>query len=530
MATLDFDGKRFWLTCLFTERALALGNKFQWHQTKKRFYTFSPAVAAKLREHATDAARIELNRKLIQITPWLSPLPPSPPGLELLPHQVEAVRFALERNRCYLALRPGLGKTPVAATIAAALSPAPVVYITPPFLVQNVLEEFKRWAPQLYADVLPTENILMVLPDVLIVRDSMLRKPGYIQLLKDVARQSPDAVLVVDEAHRAKNEDAQRTKAQANGEQFDLGFTKHVVTSLWESFSRVIFMSGTPMPNRPIELFPILSKMAGETIDFMNRYKFAEEFCAGHKGKFGWKEDGASNLPELRRRVIHPTGPFMLRMEKSLLNLPPKLEELFVLSATMTPQLASLEADIGKRYKDVEDLIKARLAQSFGTTEEKLPVATYRRLLGNEKVAPSVEYIKSLLDETDEKLLVFAYHQTVITAIAEQLAEFKPLIISGQTTMAERHKRVKEFQTNKERRIIIGNYLAMGVGFNLTAADRVIMVEFDWVPGSNIQATDRPHRIGRTEPVYVQYIVMKDSLDKLILETLMRKTRATNFI
>ncbi len=459
----------------------------------------NPVVAAKLRRKAIWSAKELKNRQPITIIPWTSPLPPDPIGLELKPYQKESVRFALARNSSYLRLDPGLGKTIVAAKIADMLSSL-LVYVCPPFMVRNVAEEFCKWSPDFFPYI--------IVPDTMLTKDSILRS------IKKFTSTFPTATIIVDEAHRFKNSKAKRTKA---------------LFSLLPLFTKKIFMSGTPMPNRPIELYPILSHAAPSTIDYMNEFKFGRRYCAGYKGDFGWDFSGASNMKELQQKVIHPSGPFMLSIRKDVLNLPPKIEELFIISANESPKLVRMGDKIGKAYSDVEDLIKQKLSSNL-KADQDLHISTYRRLLGQEKVKPSLEYIKTLLEETDENLLIFAAHIDVCGKLFEGLKPYRPSLVTGATPMGVRHKLVKDYQVNKDKRVIIGNYHALGVGFNLTKADRVLMVEYDWTPGVNDQATSRPHRIGRTKSVLVQYITFKDSLDKKVLEALLKKSRAINYI
>jgi SNF2 family DNA or RNA helicase len=151
-------------------------------------------------------------------------------------------------------------------------------------------------------------------------------------------------------------------------------------------------------------------------------------------------------------------------------------------------------------------------------------LATYRRELGNLKVEPACSYISALLSETDEVLLVFAIHKEVIKKLSERLARFKPFVVTGETPMTKRHEAVKAFQSGQSK-LFIGNIQALGVGFTLTRANRVVFVEYSWVPGDNDQASDRAHRIGQHDHVFVQYLIYKNSLDRAILETLLSKKK-----
>lgn len=523
MPVLVHDNKRFLFQCEFAERHLAKEAGFHWDDTVKKWYTSELKTAACLREYARGEAKSKIDSAFITRSPWTKPLSRVPINLSLFPHQVEAINYALSQNRCYLGLDPGLGKTIVAAIVCAELK-VPCVYICPPFLLQNVEAEFNKWAPELRICIYSSKkNMHTMYPtatcNVTLVPDSLLTRAETLDHIHLFLGGSHEAILIVDEAHRFKNPEAKRTQAL-------LG--KGKVSGIADQFVRHIYMSGTPMPNRPIELYAILAKAAPECINFMSEFQYGRRYCAGWSSPWGWDFSGASNIAELAAKVIAPRGKFMLRQKKALLNLPPKLEEVFVVSAGMSPRLSEMNAKLGEAYRDVEDLIKIKLAAKVGTDEEDLHVATYRRLLGVEKATHAVPYIESLLTETDESILVFAYHKDVITKLTEGLAAYKPIVITGATPVGERQDLVAEFQKESGPRILIGNYVACGVGFTLTKATRVIFAEFDWVPGVNAQASDRAHRIGQTEPVLVQYVAYKDSIDKAVIETLLRKQRTFN--
>ncbi len=506
MATLTHVKDLFVFRCSFAEREIPKRAAFRWDAETKTWYSYDLAAAMRLREYADSAAKSFLNRHCLQVSPWEHALPLPPEGLALLPHQTEAVQFALARNHCYLGLDPGLGKTPVAAMIARALGKR-IVYICPPFLLYNVMSEFRRWG---------AEDLIYIFPDSLLIREDTQ------DIIRRLAHGAWSYTIVIDEAHRFKNPESKRTQAL---------FGKGRVDGLVQHFERQIYMSGTPMPNRPIELFPVLSKAAPETIDHMDYFKYGLRFCAGRRTDYGWDFSGASNMAELNERVIHPKGPFMLRMKKELLNLPPKIEEVFVVSADMSPRLAQMDKGLGEQYGDVEDLIKHQLAKADGREDgAELHTATYRRLLGVEKVKATADYVKYILDESDESVIVFAYHKDVIAGLVDELKAHIPLVIDGTTKIEDRHARVKQFQESTAHRLVIANYVAGGIGFTMTKATRVLMAEFSWVPGENDQAGDRAHRIGQTKSVLVQYVVYKDSLDKAVVETLLRKRKALQYV
>ena len=496
----------------------------------KRTNTFrinNPIAAARLREYADDKATKEINRKMLHVTPWAKPLQ-TPPGLELMPYQVPVVEWMLSRNRSYSFCDPGTGKgvmAPVVAANLAASSDAPwrFCYICPPFLVENVADEFAKWAPNLFVrkfrDVPPFFNL--VKDTVLIVPDSMLLdESSYIAMLSNLFPADCKSFLFVDEAHRYKNASAGRTQELLGSE--DLREAGAV-----DLFDGVAYLSGSPLENgRPIELFPILNKSAPEVIGFANRFQFGRRYCAAHDSGFGWDFSGASNVEEFSRKL---RDRFLVRLEKKALNLPPVVEELLIVSDDMPSKLAEMDARI-LRANSVDDLMKGVIADARGVDEDVLHVSTYRKHLGLAKVPFGVEAVKYLMTETNESVLLFAHHVEVIEALEKKLSSFKPLVITGKVKNEERHARVKKFQSEAEHRLVIANTQAGGIGFTMTKASRVILLEPDWVPERNRQAIDRASRIGQTKSVFAQYVVYKDSIDKVVMESNFRKQKVINKI
>lgn len=517
---LEFVNNVFVLRCKYEERILAKTAGFKWHPVRQFWFTDSPTVAARLREKVSEETSEDvMNRILVSgystpDSPWRG----SVPNESLLyPHQIEAVKFALGKEKSYLGLDPGLGKTACAATIAQTLFEASgtfgAVYVTPPFLVRNIIAEFRKWAPRLYVDIYDSKPGGLYFGDILILPDTRL-ECVHLKPVVDRYRQKESSVIFIDEAHRFKTSSAKRTQALFGGRS---------IGGILDGFKKQVFMSGTPMPNRPIELYPVLSYAAPQAIDHATKMQFALKYCAAKETHHGWDMSGASNVQELALRVIYPTGQFMLRMKKDLIDLPPKLEQVFLLSERMSPQLTKLDTHLAK-YSSVMDMMKAQLSDG-----EDLHLATYRKLLGVKKAHAILPFISALMEETRESMIIYAYHKDAVTFLKESLAQYEPYLIDGSTSEKSRHEQVEDFQKSS-RRIFIGNYQAMGVGFTLTKATRIIFVEFDWVPGVNDQASDRAHRIGQAKSVLVQYVAYQGSVDESVINALLTKRVATKHI
>lgn len=495
---------------------------FKWYPDHKALATDSPQVAARLRQYADESAIEQIKKAFIKVKPWSGRIP-FPKGLKPLPFQPGAAQFALARDRSYLGLDPGLGKTIVSSLIMNAIGHHPVVFIVPPFLALNTKEELQKWLTWKVlcikiAGSKSTQWDRGLVENVLIVPDSLIADPmgDHMKLYEaiDSMKALGDATLFVDEAHRYKTLDAQRT---------------HGLFRIANGFARTVFLSGTPMPNRPMELYAVLSRFAAETIDFKSHRQFGLRYCAGYYDGYGYDFSGASNVKELAGKV---RGTFMLRLRKKdvLRDLPPKTEELIFIAENAPPKMAAVEQKQFPKHSP-EDLMRKQFAYQDAQGEDvDAPLATYRRKLGLAKAPLAIAFLKDLLDECDESVIVFAEHTEVIARLTKGLAKYNPAVITGKVHKDKRQGIVKDFQRDKKKRVFIGNIRACGVGFNITKASRVVFAEFSWVPGDNDQATDRTHRIGQERPVHVQYLVFKNSIDRAVMETNLRKRKTTNVL
>lgn len=478
----------------FSDREVLKKAGFLWYPEHKHWATDSPQVAARLRVHCDSNAKTKIDRSLIRVAPWSGRIP-CPKGLWPKKFQTLAAHYALSRNRSYLALDPGLGKTIIEALIINALDPlTPIIVINPPGLCLNTERELLKWCP----DRVRGESGEFWLNKIWIYPDSMIADPlGKHQGLIDQMTALGDAVLFVDEAQRFSNPESKRTQA---------------LFRIAERFEKIIFMSGTPMRKRPIELWPILSRFAGETIGFMSHGQYGFSYCAAYFDDFGHlNTEGHCNTPALFDRIKEK---FMLRIKKEnvLPELPPKTREIVFLDEGTTPiKVTAYEREHLKKLSP-KDCLRFKITQSPA-------LATYRRLLGRFKLKASLSFIRDILDGGDEYLLVLAEHREVIEGLEKGLAEWKPIVITGKQSKEEKQNRVNAFQA-KQSRLVIANTLVM-VGYTLTQATRVIEVEAPWVPADSDQATDRAHRIGQKHPVFVQTLVFKNSLDARILNSQM---------
>ena len=118
-----------------------------------------------------------------------------------------------------------------------------------------------------------------------------------------------------------------------------------------------------------------------------------------------------------------------------------------------------------------------------------------------------------------EKSIIFYSHPNVAFWIAEalELLAIRFLIYSNTLTVARRATYLATFNQKDEFRVLLMDLKQAAHGLHVAAASRVYIVEPVWQPGIESQAIKRAHRIGQTRPVYVETLVLRDTLEDRML-------------
>jgi SWI/SNF-related matrix-associated actin-dependent regulator of chromatin subfamily A-like protein 1 len=419
----------------------------------------------------------------------------SPHGREPLPFQRGGVAYALgalsRRGACLIGDDMGLGKTIQALCIANMTAAKHTLVVCPASVRINWKREADKW--------------LLYSRYKIVGYEEAVRHPERIRGTWDQ--------VVFDEAQYLKTFDAKRTEAC---------FSVKARNRL--------FLSGTPVVNRPIELWPILNNIDPQ--QWPCRHEFGLNYCQAfpqrkytRKGVITeWNYKGATNLVALQHWLR--SNIMVRRLKKDVLkDLPPKTRQLIELPSTYARATGNLLAQVRKIWAAKRSTLSegsvSAMAKGEAVTQETMAKIRHEQAL--DKVPAVAAHVRDVLDSTD-KVIVFCHHRDVAALLMQELAAFKPVKLIGGMTDKAKQASQDAFQLG-DARVFIGQIEAAGTGITLTAANVVIFAELDWVPGRMSQCEDRAYRIGQTLPVTVQHIVLANSLDVLISKTLMRKQR-----
>lgn len=442
--------------------------------------------------------------------------------IELFPYQHQGADWLTKAKFRLLADDMRLGKTAQTITAADAIDAKTITVLCPAVARINWEREFNKFSTK-------PRSISVILSN----KD--LKNAGDVRICSyDLAGKLPkraDDLMVLDECHYLKSTDAARTNVVLGK------------AGLVHRAARTWFLSGTPAPNHPGELWAMLY-VAGVTK--LTYEKFVDQFCVSYPSAYG--RDGrriveGKNLKELKELM----APFMLRRTKAQVKpeMPPVLFSELVVPAGDV----DLEINFFPQWANGPDgpaILKRQLDSQYCTAvnaydqavkdgRNPFPIleaiaeqtSLWRRYTGLQKVPGVVEKVAAELEAgAYRKIVIFAWHKAVIDRLREGLVKFDPVTLFGGTPAEKRQKNIDRFQNRGSCRVFIGQVLAAGTAIDLSAASNGLIVEPSWVPGENAQAAARMDGPNQKEQISMQIVSVAGAFDERQATVLLKIGRA----
>jgi len=399
----------------------------------------------------------------------------------------------------------GLGKTVqtlahLQTEKAAGRLTRATLIVAPTSLVGNWYEEAKRFTPDLsvlrfHGQARHQDNF----EDY----DLIISTYGLIQRDKSRFVAYDFYYLILDEAQCIKNARAKTTQ---------------IIQQI--KADHRLCLSGTPLENHLGELWSLfhflMPGLLGDAKQFRVFFKTPIE----------------KNADKDRQQLLaNRVRPFMLRRTKAQVEsqLPPKTEILrrIELDGVQRDLYEAIRMSMEKKVR--EAIARQGLGKSHIVLLDALlklrQVCCDPRLLSlpeaqiahgtSAKLEVLMELLDSLVAE-NRRVLVFSQFTSMLSLIQDtlKLRQYPYLTLTGQTQ--NRQQLVNKFQEG-EVPIFLISLRAGGTGLNLTRADTVIHYDPWWNPAVEDQATDRSHRIGQENPVFVYKLITSGTVEEAIL-------------
>ena len=291
---------------------------------------------------------------------------------------------------------------------------------------------------------------------------------------------------IIDESHKIKNEQARQSKHA------------YAIRA-----RRLIYMTGTPIVNKPMDLWPLVSRLAPDVFNDFQRYK--RLYGKANVRTLPGRRALESLQFQLRqtcmvRRTRKEVRPDLPDKQREVIVLPPAgavgaLEQEREASQDFTSrmfalrlrvELAKADAD-PQRYKDavrdLQDLNQHQFSE----------MSKVRRETAVAKVPMIIEHLRSEL-ENGEKIVFFAHHRDVIQPVFEA---FKSVAVrldgsmTGDAGMRERQASIDAFQRDPKVLLFVGSMGAASEAITLDAGSHVVFGELDWTTKTMAQAEAR---------------------------------------
>uniref|UniRef100_A0A8C7S5L9 Chromodomain-helicase-DNA-binding protein 1-like n=1 Tax=Oncorhynchus mykiss TaxID=8022 RepID=A0A8C7S5L9_ONCMY len=446
-----------------------------------------------------------------------------PSGIQLRAYQLDGVQWLTQclanQQGCILGDEMGLGKT--CQTISLLLYMRGALRQDGPFLVLSPLSVMDNWRSEMEC-LSPCLKVLCYYGDkdkrAELQRD--MNNTHYHVLLTTYELCIKDAsflkrrkwkVLVVDEAHRLKNQNSLLHKILM---EFSLDFR--------------VLLTGTPIQNNLTELYSLLS--------FIQPSLFPTDQT----------EDFTSTYNQVQTQPTLVLQPFLLRRVKAEVaaDLPMKTEILMYhglsalqkryYKAILMKDLYAFGNEQGNKTRLLNILMQLRKCVDhpylFDGVEPE-PFEMGEHLIQASGKLCLLDSMLAYLHQGGHHILLFS-QMTRMLDILQDYMEYRGYRyerLDGSVRGEERNLAIKNF-SSKDVFVFLLSTKAGGVGMNLTAADTVIFIDSDFNPQNDLQAAARCHRIGQTRAVKVIRLLGRDTVEEIVYSRASSKLSLTNTV
>ena len=371
----------------------------------------------------------------------------------------------------------GLGKTLQTLAFLSTLGTGKqYLVVCPASIISNWKKEIRKFIPEL---------------------EQMIRIESYdaIRINIDKFDKIPYDTIIVDEGQFVKNDETFRYRA---------------IESLKRDY--LIVLSGTPIENSVREIWAQFKLIFPETEFIYNKLVSIAEVDDNKIAELSkmflsrfilrrTKEDVLPDMPDMSVENIY------LNLSDEERRIYEKVRRTFVLA---------MDNGISGRINSIalEGLLRLRqCCVSVNLLPRSLSGKGY---VFSSKMSNTLRIVKNLIGQ-NHKVLVFSQFTSALNELEKHLDNegIMPLLLTGETR--NRHEIIEKFQKDTEFKVFLISLKAGGTGLNLTAADRVVLLDDWWNPAVESQAFSRAHRIGQDNNVKVYRLVCRDTVEEKIL-------------
>jgi SWI/SNF-related matrix-associated actin-dependent regulator 1 of chromatin subfamily A len=388
------------------------------------------------------------------------------------------------KGRAIIADEVGCGKSPESLIWARHKKVRHFLIVAPASVTQKWEREVRRWYPEVEPQVIPTGKTPLTGAVHIMSYEQMTNR------VSELTRQKYD-LIIWDEAHRLKSFKVKRVTA---------------AKLLVKGVPYLLFLTGTPIINRPIEMYNILNMIDSKAWTWQS---YAKRYCFNEY--VGYK--AAENLDELEERL---RGVMIRRFKRDV------SDQMPAFTRTVVPfDLIDAELKVYKKLW-VED--PATFAQIFPMTEgvcknTAVWLGYLRQWFEGVRALHVAEWAEDFLQGSDtRKLVIYCDYKRTARLLEDMLYTYGVLKITGDVQQKDRQPIIDRWQNELSERVMILT-AAGGEGIDLFGrgeidSSTIVFAGRAWSPAAEEQIEGRVDRTGQQYPVEAVYLVARSTLDE----------------
>lgn len=333
--------------------------------------------------------------------------------------------------------------------------------------------------------------------------------------------KSRNVAIIIDESAKLKNPDSKLTK-----DFFELS----------PLFKKKIIMTGTPVANRPYDIWSqIFFLDEGKSLgtSFKN-FKSKSDLT----NKLAKNDEKREEFEEFISQIFTKINDFSIRETKKSVNiLLPEKKYIDVWTMFLPEQkklydklrkelILELKINNKKSIDDVSSVLKRILRLEQITSNPKMLNEDITYVSGKEQELDSL--VKHIINR-DEKVIIWTNYIYNVNYFYEKYKKYNAVKISGSMSTEDRNYSVKEFKTG-DSKVLIATPQSAKEGLTLTIANNAIFYDRGFSLDDYLQAQDRIHRISQTKECNIYNIMIRGSIDEWIHRLLISKEKAASLV
>lgn len=481
-------------------------------------------------------------------------------------YQIEGAIHLAVAQQAILGDKQGLGKSLTSLIYADFLGAQRIILIVPSDVMGNYIREINMWAPHRA----PIQLGKMTPGQRNAVLGVIKHQPQYTLVMNyEIARRDKGIIddliglrcdtLIVDEAHNVKSTKSDAWKMVRDIRfgtnscecgnpdvkkygQFGIDYMcstcgKQGSVLDFVSIQNVLPMTGTPILNRPQELYPLLHLV--DRVNFASESQFLKDFCRHYGGShWGWQQGGI-------KRLLEKIGPRFLARDKKMIgdDTPPPTIITHEISEEewrenypaqyeayqQVREYAQLildpdnEVTMSMVYK-IAALTRMRQVMAWPAAikleikDEKSGIVTYSKNLDvHESVI--IDKAESIIREQidmGERVVLFSQFREPLEVLQRRLGDRAIVYAGGMRDELKQQIQLdfdpKTAPLDYKWDVVLVNYKSGGVGLNFNAAAQAVIMDYEWNGGKEDQAIGRLDRIGQVNEVNVHIIAVEKTI------------------